>query len=170
MTSGASGTLDAGSQRVDNSGKQDVRTRRERDMSEATTTSPHPNARRAEAYLEAFGAGDLVAAADHFADDIVWRVGGFHPLSGVYRGKTAVLDYLRSASSLTDGSLSIDPESILASDDHLAMFVRVQGSRDGGGRTLDTNMAQIVKVGADGKWAEYWALSDDQGAIDAFWA
>ena len=134
----------------------------------STDTSEHPNAAKAREYLEAFGAGDLDRAAAHFDDDVVWRVGGFHPLAGVYRGRDAVLGYLRDASQRAGGSLALEPESILASDEHLAMFVRVRGERDG--RTLDTNMAQIVKVGADGRWAEYWALSDDQNAIDAFWA
>ena len=133
-----------------------------------STTATHPNVDRARAYLAAFSAHDLDAVGEHLADDVVWRVGGYHPLAGTYRGKADVLDYLARAAAESEGTLSLEPESILASDAHLAMFVKVSGERQG--RTLDTTMAQIVQLAPDGRWQAFWALSDDQPAIDAFWA
>jgi len=133
-----------------------------------TTSSTHPNVERAQEYLSSFAAGDLDSAAKHFRDDIVWRVGGYHPLSGVYEGKEAVLGYLREAGAQTGGSLRVDADTILASDRFLSLFVRVKGQR--ADASLDADMAQIVRLDEDGRWAEYWALSSNQAAIDEFWA
>jgi hypothetical protein len=30
--------------------------------------------------------------------------------------------------------------------------------------------AQAFRMNADGKFTEYWALADDQDAVDAFWS
>lgn len=133
-----------------------------------TQSTDHPNAQCVRSYLEAFGRHDLEAAASHFHDDIVWRVGGDHPLSREYRGREAVLGYLQKASELTGGTLRVEPESALASDTKAALFVRVTGERDG--RSLDADMTQIVRTDEDGKWFEYWALSSKQPTIDEFWA
>ena len=133
-----------------------------------TTSSTHPNVHRAQEYLSSFHAGDLESAAKHFRDDIVWRVGGYHPLSGVYVGKDAVLGYLREAAEQTGGTLQLDPDTILASDRFLSLFVRVKGER--AGASLDAEMAQIVRLDEDGRWAEYWALSSNQSAVDEFWS
>ena len=48
------------------------------------------------------------------------------------------------------------------------MFTRVQGDRDG--RSLDVLLAQVFKLGDDGRWSEYWATAEDQDLVDAFWA
>jgi ketosteroid isomerase-like protein len=128
----------------------------------------HPNAARAREYLEAFASGDPEAVAAFFDDDIVWRVGGNHPLSGAYRGKAAVAGYLDEAQAQTGGTLTLEPEAVLASDDHLALFLQVRGERNG--QPLDVGMTQIVKVGPDGRWQEYWALSGEQDAVDEFWS
>jgi ketosteroid isomerase-like protein len=130
------------------------------------TDQQHPNAERAREYLEAYGSGDLDAIGSFLADDIVWRVGGSHRLSGTYHGKDEVLDYLRKVQDET-GSMSLEPESVLASDKRLAMFLNVRGEREN--KTLDAGMAQVITIADDGRWSEFWALSDDQPAIDEFW-
>lgn len=125
-------------------------------MTGSTTSEDHPNAQRALAYLQAIGAGDLERAAERFAQRIVWRVAGGHELGGSYRGKAEVVGYLRSVLDRAGGTLALTPESILASDDHVAMIVRVAVTIDG--TSYDTDLAQIVTVGDDGRWTEYWSL------------
>jgi uncharacterized protein len=128
----------------------------------------HPNVARVHEYLATYrdqGPEDL---APFFADDIVWRVGGSHPLSGTYRGKDEVLAYIARSRDLAAGTLTLQPDSILASDRHLAMFTHVTGQRDG--KQLDANLAQVVVMDDKGSWKEYWALSDDQESIDQFWS
>lgn len=105
---------------------------------------------------------------EFFADDIVWHVGGNHRLSGDYRGKDELFEYFATVRELTEGTLRLEPRSILSSDRHTARFIRATASRQD--RSFDVTLAQVFKVGEDGRWTEYWALADDQEALDAFWS
>lgn len=127
-----------------------------------------PATARAREYLEAFEKNDVEAMRDFFADDIVWHVAGNHPLSGDYRGKDQLFEYFETVRELTGGTLRLEAQSILASDQHMARFTRATASRQD--RSFDVLLVQIYKVGADGRWTEYWALADDQEALDAFWS
>jgi ketosteroid isomerase-like protein len=125
-------------------------------------------AARAQEYVDAFGKGDLDALTEYFSDNVLWHVAGKHQLSGDYRGREALFDYFAKARELSGGSLRLEPESILASDGHIAMFMRVTGERDG--KQLDVLMAEVMKVAPDGKWTEFWAVADDQESVDKFWS
>jgi ketosteroid isomerase-like protein len=117
--------------------------------------------------LKLVNEGKLTEFGSFLADDVVWHVGGNHRLSGTYHGRTAVVDYLVKSRDLTDGSLRLQPVDILASDDHAAIFLQATGQRDG--RQMDAFLAEAVTFAADGRWAEYWAISDQQDALDEFW-
>ncbi len=128
----------------------------------------HPNVARARQALEAFTKRDLDAYSEFFAEDVVWHVGGYHPLSGDYKGRNALFGYFERVAELSGGTLRVEPLSILGSDRHLAMSTRATGSR--AGHHLDVLLAQAFSIGADGKFTEYWALADDQEAVDRFWS
>lgn len=118
--------------------------------------------------LEAYDRGDFEALGSFLADDIVWHVGGHHPLSGDYRGRDAVLAYCARAFQLTGGTLRGEPMEILVGDRHAGIFNRITGER--AGRRLDAELAQAVRFDDEGRWVEYWALADGQDSVDAFWA
>jgi ketosteroid isomerase-like protein len=128
----------------------------------------NPNTARAREAMDTFSRGDLEAYKDYFADDVVWHVSGNHPLSGSYQGKEALFEYFNEVRELTQGTLVVRPEAILADDNHVGIFARVAAQRDG--KSLDVTLAQAFTVDADGRWTEYWALADDQAAVDAFWS
>ncbi|HJP66654.1 MAG TPA: nuclear transport factor 2 family protein [Actinomycetota bacterium] len=128
----------------------------------------HPGVSRVREYLDTFAAQDMDRLREFFADDIVWHVAGDHPLSGDYRGKDALFDYFARVREMTGGTLTLEPQSILASDNHTAMFTRVQAQREG--KQMDVVLAQAFDVGRDGRWTEYYALANDQAAVDAFWS
>lgn len=128
----------------------------------------HPDVERAWDSIAMYNRGDFDALRDFYSDDVVWHVGGGHALSGDYRGKDALFRYFAEVRELTGGSLQVEPQSILASDDEIAMLTRVTAER--GGRTLDVLLSQTFRVGPDGRWTEYWAIADDQEAVDAFWS
>jgi ketosteroid isomerase-like protein len=125
-------------------------------------------ANRVRESLELVARGDFERLRDFYTDDVLWHVGGDHPLSGDYRGKDALMAYFERVRSLTDASLTIEPESILTSDQHVAMFTRVRAHRES--KRMDVVLAQVFKVADDGRWSEYWALADDQEAVNQFWS
>jgi ketosteroid isomerase-like protein len=127
-----------------------------------------PNVARVSEALAAYNCGDVDAMRPFLAPDIVWHVGGDHPLSGDYRGRDAVLTYVAKVMELTRGTLKAEPIDILVSDRHAGLFQRITGERDG--KKLDVVLAQALQLDADGLWVEYWALGDDQDQIDAFWS
>ena len=129
--------------------------------------SEHPNAARVREALDAYNRGDLDTLRSFLADDIVWHVGGSHPLSGDYRGPDEVIGYCSRALSLTSGTLKGQPLEILADDRHAGVFNRI--TAEGGGGSLDTTLAQAISFDDEGRWTEYWALADDQDSVDAFW-
>jgi ketosteroid isomerase-like protein len=126
----------------------------------------HPNIGLMQRYLDTYAAGDLDRLMEYFAPDVVWHVAGSHPLAGDYRGTAELLGYFRQARDETGGSLRLDPTAIMASDEHIALFLRVSGER--GGRSVDVEMAQAFTVD-DGKLTEFWSMADDQDALDEFW-
>ena len=128
----------------------------------------HPNATRAREAFDVFARSDLEGYKDYFAEDVVWHVGGRHPLSGNYRGRDALFDYFAKVRDLTGGTLTVEPQAILADDTHVGVFARVTAERDG--RSMDVLLAQGFRINPEGKWIEYWALADDQEEVDALWS
>jgi ketosteroid isomerase-like protein len=100
------------------------------------------------------------------ADDVVWHWPGRSSVSGDYRGRDAALDLLRGFHQLTANRLQVQPMDILEGEDHLMSFTHVTADREGG--HLDVVMADAMRFGPDGRVVEYWTLSNDQAAVDAF--
>jgi ketosteroid isomerase-like protein len=100
------------------------------------------------------------------ADDVVWHWPGRSSVSGDYRGRDAALDLLRGFHQLTANRLQVQPMDILEGEDHLMSFTHVTADREGD--HLDVVMADAMRFGPDGRVVEYWTLSNDQAAVDAF--
>jgi hypothetical protein len=128
----------------------------------------HANVTRMREALDAYAARDWDAMRTHLDERIVWHVSGDHPLSGTYVGVDRVLEYLQCALGLTNGTLRLDVDEVLANDDVGAVILRARAERDG--RQLDVHMAEAIRFGEDGRWAEFWALSDEQARVDEFWS
>ena len=128
----------------------------------------HPQVVRTRQFLDMFARGELESLGEFFADDVVWHVAGAHPLSGDYVGRDALVEYFLRARDESAATLKLEPSGILASDRHVAIFLRATGERDG--KTLDVEMAETISVGADGLWTEFAAMPDDQASVDEFWS
>jgi len=100
------------------------------------------------------------------ADDVVWHWPGRSSVSGEYRGREAALGLLRGFHELTGSQLNVEPMDILEGDDHLMSFTHVTADKEGD--HLDVVMADAMRFGPDGRVVEYWTLSNDQAAVDAF--
>lgn len=126
----------------------------------------HPNAELLQRAFAAFGR-DALTVARTLADDIVWRVPGDTVMSGEYRGRDAVLQFLRQTVVQSDGTYRTELQYAVADDDHAVAVYRARGERDG--RTLDIDQALFCVI-RDGQIADVTAIPFDLHAFEAFWA
>jgi uncharacterized protein len=128
----------------------------------------HANVAMIRRALEVYNTGDHEAMRGFLAEDILWHVGGDHEMSGDYEGVDAVVDYFQNVRRATGGTLRVEPVEILANERHAAIFMRVTAHRDV--RRMDVLLAEALTLDLSGRWREYWALADDQDAVDDFWS
>lgn len=126
----------------------------------------HPNAELLQRAFAAFGRDALVVART-LADDIVWRVPGDTVMSGEYRGRDAVLQFLRQTVVQSDGTYRTELQYAVADDDRAVAVYRARGEREG--RTLDIDQALFCVI-RDGQIADVTAIPFDLHAFEAFWA
>jgi len=125
----------------------------------------HPNAELVERLFGAFGR-DRGALAAALVDDAVWRVTGANRMAGEYRGREAILAFLRETAVLTNGTYRAELRYAVADDERAVAVYRATGGRDG--RTIDIDQALFCVV-RDGRLAEITAVPFDGAAFDAFW-
>jgi ketosteroid isomerase-like protein len=130
--------------------------------------SEHPNATKLKEVVAAFQGGDLDALINAYAADAIYRVAGDNVVSGSYQGHAAIRDFFIHLGQVTEGTMRLEMQDMLADDDHAVMFWRVTAERDG--NSLDATGAMAFKIDADGKISESWFLYSDQRAYDAFYA
>ena len=125
--------------------------------------SEHPNVVAARAGLDAFLKGDTGVLAAMLSDDIVWHGPGNNPYSGDSLGKEASL--ARMGRLAEDGvALSFDIHDIVGNDEHVVVICDATISK--GGRSAAGRQVQVMHV-SDRVMTEFWALNDDQAAVDA---
>ena len=130
--------------------------------------SDHPNAVIVREGFDRFVEGDVAGLVGLFADDAVWHVPGANAMASDYRGRDAIIAFLRRTAELTGGTYRVELLWVVADDEHTVAVYRAQGERDGG-RTLDIEQALLVEL-RNGLWADIRAQPLDQPAFDAFWA
>jgi ketosteroid isomerase-like protein len=130
-------------------------------MSEAV----HPNAALVRRVFAAFGQ-DAMAISAAFARDIVWRVPGNTAMSGEYRGRREVVEFLRRTGLETGGTYRSHLHTVFADDDWAVAIYRATGSRNG--VDLDIEQALVIRV-ANGLWQNVTAAPLDS-AFERFWS
>ena len=126
----------------------------------------HPNAELLQRAFAAFGR-DALTVARTLADDIVWRVPGDTVMSGEYRGRDAVLQFLRQTLVQSDGTYRTELQYAVADDDRAVAVYRARGERKG--RSLDIDQALFCVI-RGGQIADVTAIPFDLHAFEAFWA
>jgi hypothetical protein len=125
----------------------------------------HPNAALVRRVFAAFGK-DAMAVSAAFARDIVWRVPGHTAMSGEYRGRRDVVDFLRRTGLETGGTYGSRLHTVFADDDWAVAIYRATGTRNG--IDLDVDQALVIRL-TDGVWQEVTAVPLDS-AFERFWA
>ena len=118
-------------------------------------------------YFDALARGDMAAAGDTFADDLVWHQPGQHSLSGVHRGKPAIFALLGAFMERSAGTFRIDHvDQLFANGDLVAATISFSASA--GTKSMSMAGVDLLRIEA-GRIAEVWLFSADQPAEDAFW-
>jgi uncharacterized protein len=125
----------------------------------------HPNAAVVRRVFAAFGK-DAMAVSAAFARDIVWRVPGHTVMSGEYRGRREVVEFLRRTGLETGGTYRSRLHTVFADDDWAVAIYRATGKRNG--IDLDVDQALMIRIG-HGLWQDVTAVPLDS-AFEGFWA
>ncbi len=128
-------------------------------------TAEHPNAALVRRVFAAFGK-DAMALSAAFTRDIVWRVPGTTVMSGEYRGRRDVVEFLRRTGLETGGTYKSRLHTVLADDEWAVAIYRAMGSRNG--VDLDIDQALVIRI-ADGRWQDVTAVPLDS-AFERFWS
>ena len=128
-------------------------------------TAEHPNAALTRRVFAAFGKNAMAVSAA-LARDIVWRVPGNTVMSGEYRGRREVVEFLRRTGTETDGTYRSRLQTVFADDDWAVAVYRATGRRNG--IDLDVDQAFVIRC-KEGQWREVTAVPLDS-AFERFWA
>ena len=128
-------------------------------------TEDHPNAALTRRVFDAFGKNAMQISAA-LCRDVVWRVPGSTAVSGEYKGRRAVVEFLRRTGLETDGTYGSKLHTVLANDEWGLAVYRAWGTRNG--IELDVDQAFVIRF-HEGLWKDVTAVPLDS-AFDAFWA
>ena len=128
------------------------------------SAAEHPNAALVRRVFAAFG-HDAKAISAALTRDIVWRVPGHTVMSGEYRGRRDVVEFLRRTGIETSGTYRSHLHTVFADDDWAVAIYRATGSRNG--IELDVDQALVIRM-ADGLWQDVTAVPLDS-AFERFW-
>jgi uncharacterized protein len=128
-------------------------------------SAEHSNAALVRRVFAAFGK-DAMAISAALARDVVWRVPGSTMMSGEYRGRREVVEFLRRTGLETGGTYSSRLHTVFADDDWAVAIYRARGSRNG--IDLDVDQALVIRI-ADGQLRDVTAVPLDP-AFERFWA
>jgi ketosteroid isomerase-like protein len=129
------------------------------------TATEHPNARRMREVAESVARGDVAAALQHFPDDVVWYSPTPRPEDRVYRGRDGLMRFFGQLAERSNGTMRPEVDDVLASDEHVVIFLRITAARDGD--ELDVVVAHFATVGPNG-FTRNWFLPDDVAAWNRF--
>jgi ketosteroid isomerase-like protein len=133
----------------------------------STSAREHPNAERMREVTEAVTAGNVEAALERFSPDLVWYVPAGSSLERVYRGRDGLQRFFGTFMQRSNGTLRPQAEDVLASDDHVVIFLRITAQR--GDDDLNVRVAHFAAVGPDG-FTRNWFLPDDIKAWNRFFS
>ena len=128
----------------------------------------HPNILRYTRALKAFNENDLNTAKEAFSENMVYRFAGRSPIAGEYRGIEQFFKVLQLLKDMTGGTLTIEPQIVLADDQAVMVYAHATAQREG--KTLDIDQVNLYRFNKERKIFEGRAIPVDLYAYDAFWS
>ena len=126
----------------------------------------HPNAALLRRGHQAFSKGDQATLAEVIAKDVLWHTAGKGAVAGDYHGRDAVFGFFAKLAELSDGTMTIEDQDFLASDERAVALFKIKATR--GSKKLDADYCEIVRV-RNGQTVEEWNFAFDQYTFDDFW-
>ena len=118
------------------------------------TTQAHPNV----SLISRLDPSDLGAAADLFAEDVVWRF--FNPklpnIQGDYVGLEGIKTFFEKLAVVTKGSFRVNPVSITPVGDELVVM-QTRNTLTLNGASIETDVVVVWRI-VDGRIAEVWDI------------
>ena len=108
--------------------------------------------------------GDFEAFTGFFTDDVVVHIPGKSSFAGVHKGKDQFLELFGRFVERA-GEYAFEPHAYFADDEHGISLQRSHYRR--GNESLDSNDAFVCHF-RNGKISEFWLLSDEEDAVDAW--
>jgi ketosteroid isomerase-like protein len=127
----------------------------------------HPNAAIITDGYDAFARGDIPGVLRILADDVTWHVPGRSPLSGDYKGHHGVLEFFGRGQELSDGTLRVAADAVLAEGDRVVVLSTVSAERHG--QYWSSPEVHVWRL-AEGRAIEFREFQGDQQSEDEFWA
>jgi ketosteroid isomerase-like protein len=124
----------------------------------------HPNEQVLREADQAQLRGDFEAFMGFFTDDVVVHIPGKSSFAGDHKGKDQFAELFARFSERVP-EFTFEAHSYLADDEHGVSLQKSHYKR--GDETLDSDDAFVCHF-QDGKIAEFWLLSVDNDAVDAF--
>ena len=127
----------------------------------------HPNAAIVTDAYDAFARGDIPAVLGLLADDVTWHVPGRSPLSGEYKGHNGVLEFFSRCQELSNGTLRVVADEVLADGERVVVLSTVSAERHG--QYWSSPEVHAWRL-TDGRATEFREFQGDQQSEDEFWA
>jgi ketosteroid isomerase-like protein len=127
----------------------------------------HPNERVLRREYDARAQRDDASLAALLTEAVVWHVPGRSAISGEYRGKDEVMEYVRRRRDLATDTFEITVHDVLANDEHGLVIASGRAKRSG--KAVEWRAHGLYRF-EDGKIAECWLLPEDQAVFDEIWA
>lgn len=125
----------------------------------------HPNAEVAQRLWLAVAEGNREIVESLLDENVVWKGIGRNPMSGEYRGREGVLDYLAGIGEATDEFRS-SLDGVYAGDDGAVMVYHVEARR--GKKTLAMDYFHLLRI-ENGVIVGGTVVPVDQHENDEFW-
>jgi hypothetical protein len=127
----------------------------------------HPNERVLRREYDARAQRGDASLAALLTEAVVWHVPGRSAISGEYRGKDEVMEYVRRRRDLAGDTFEITVHDVLANDEHGLVIASARAKRRG--KAVEWRTHGLYRF-EDGKIAECWLLPENQAVFDQIWA
>ncbi|MCH8813749.1 MAG: nuclear transport factor 2 family protein [Chloroflexi bacterium] len=131
-------------------------------------TLEHTNVTAIRDLFTALRERDATTIARLLPEDAAWRFPGRRgKLAGEHRGREAILRFLASVMTLTDGTFELKLEDVVGGDDHVIVLFTGHAQRHG--KTLENPTCLRIEM-RNGLPSEFREFVWDLDHVDDFWA